>query len=439
VIFGNAQGTYLEHSKTPLYGIIITEIALIFLNKIFKNPLLDIVNLVFVIFFLMRVPFVYSDYLISDIYLRGVNIDKVSNSLYVLNFELIVLSLCILFFKPVLAYRGVLKGSNELFHKVLSFVIIILLLNCIYVGYFFVLGVNYLPSVIQIFFALFNWGSVLILIVPLLLLVNDNVSIKYRVMLYIELIICIFLVMYTGSKSGLFQIAGIYLISLLAIRGASYRITPLTMLITLIILFAAVGMYFLGDIFNKIQRGQVEFSEWYEVFSASLDNFLVILNSFSFRVGYLDFYIDKHTQEIYFNAFQIKFYIMAFIDAITPGFDVWGDVPLVSRAVYNNYFGMSDGPNSEVVTVFAEAHHLAGYFSVVTYLFVLWIIFLIRKYFFDMRSNYGRYMQSIFICYIFYRYMLGIGIDYWFFGDVIYPLLFVILSLKFMKWSRNKC
>lgn len=433
VIFGNAQGTYLEYAQVPLYGIIFTEIALILVNRKFKNPLLDIINLIFVIFFILRVPVIYGDDLVSDIYFRNVNIEKVNYALYVLDYQLIVLSACVLLIRPASIDSSKMNITNDVWRRLLGFTSIILFLNIVYIATAFRIGESNLPSSVAIFFALFNWGSILILLVPLLVTESYNIEVKFRVFLYVELAICALLVMYTGSKSGLFQIVGIYLVSFLAIHGASYRISFRTLLICFSALLVAVVMYLLGGIFNKIQRSQVDLDNWYDLLILSLDNLSNVFNGLSFRIGYLDFYIDKLTQEVYASAFQLKYYIMAFIDAVTPGFDVFGgDVPLVSRAVYINYFDNYGGANSEVMTVFAEAHLLFGYFSFIAYLFVLSVILLVREYGFRFNTDYGKLIQRTFLCYIFYRYMLGIGIDYWLFGDVIYMIIFVALSFRYI-------
>jgi hypothetical protein len=438
VMQGDARGTYLEHAQIPLYGIILTEIFLILGNKVFKNQFLDILNLIFIAFFLLRVPFIYGDDVISDVYLRNVDIDRVSYALYVLNFNLIALSACVLFLMPARTYFETYDISNDVFNRVLKFTSLILVSNIFYIAFAFKLGENNLPSAVAIFLALFNWGSILILLVPLLVLGGKKIAVKYRIYLYFQLLTCVFLVMYTGSKSGLFQIFALYLISFIVIRGATCRISMWTLLRALMFIVAAIAMYILGDIFNKIQRSQVEASDLFNLLIASLDKLSVVLNSVSYRIGYLDFYIDKLTQEVYASAFQLKYYVMSFLDAVSPGFDFFGDVPLVSRAVYNNYFGISIGPNSEVSTVFAEAHQLFGYLSIVAYLFVLSVILFVRKYMKSFTTNYGKVIIRIFIVYMFYNYMIGIGIDYWLFGHVIYPFIFITLSFRFIEMSLIK-
>ena len=439
VMQGDARGTYLEHAQVPLYGIILTEILLILGNKIFKNPFLDTINLIFIVFFLLRVPFIYGDDVVSDVYLRNVDIDKVSYAIYVLNFDLIALSACVLFLMPARAYFETYDISNDVCNRILKFTSLILASNILYIAFAFKLGESNLPSAVAIFFALFNWGSILILLVPLLVLMGKKIAVKYRVYLYLQLLVCVLLVMYTGSKSGLFQIFALYLISLIAIRSpTTHRISIWTLLMVIMFLAVATVMFILGDIFNKIQRSQVEASDWYDLLIASLDKLSVVLNSVSYRIGYLDFYIDKLTQEVYASAFQLKYYVMAVLDAVSPGFDFFGDVPLVSRAVYNNYFGISIGPNSEVSTVFAEAHQLFGYLSIVAYLFVLSVILFIRKYMKSFTTDYGKAIIRIFIVYMFYNYMMGIGIDYWLFGHAIYPFIFITLSFRFIEMSRIK-
>jgi len=438
VMFGNAQGTYLEHAQVPLYAIIVTEIALILGNRIFKNPLIDILNLVFVVFFLLRVPFIYGDDLISDVILRDVNVNSITYALYVLGFQLIVLASCLIIIKPARVYYGKVIISNAVWRRVLRFTSLILFINIVYVAFAFKLGENNLPSLVAIFFALFNWSSILILLVPLLLFVDKNTNVKNRIYLYSQLSVCVLLVMYTGSKSGIFQIAAMYLVSLLAIHGSSYRVPFRSFIVWTILLITAVVMFLLGDIFNHMQRDKTGFDNLYDLLTLSFTNISVALNRVSCRLGYFDFYIDKLTQEVYASAFHLKYYVKAFVNAVTPGFDVFDDANLVSRAVFSNYFGKSDGPNSEVITVFAEAHHLFGYFSFIAYSFVLSVILVLRKYAFHFSTDYGRAIQSIFICCVFFRYMLGMGIDYWLFGEVIYPFIFVTLSFKFMGLSQLK-
>jgi hypothetical protein len=438
VIFGDAQGTYLEHAQIPLYAILVTEIALILGNKRFKNPLLDILNLIFVVFFLLRVPFVYSDAVNSDIYLRSANIDRVGEALYVLNFELIVLALCVLIINPAHHTYKKIIVSQDVWHRILKLTSFILLFNIVNVASNFKLSES--NSLISVVFALFNWGSILILLVPLLMFADKSLENKYRLYLYLQLSICVLLVLFTGSKSGLFQIFGIYFVALLAIHGSSYKIPGRTLIIGSIVLMVAILMFVLGDIFNKINRNRdvLDFSDMYRLFLIALENLSAIFNGVSYRMGYLDFYVDKLTQDVYASAFDVKYYIMAFVNAVTPGFDVFEPTSLVSRAVYNNFFGISDGPNSEAVTVFAEAHRLAGYFSFIPYSFVLLVMLFVRKHSSHWAGAYGAAIQSIFICYIFFRYLLGFGIDYWLFGDVVYPFLFVALSFRFMGLTRTK-
>ena len=438
VIFGNEQGTYLEHAQVPLYMLILTEIVLILANRKFKNPLLDILNLVFIIFFLLRVPFIYGDDLISDVYFRSVNLDKVGYALYVLNFQLIVLSLCVIFINPVRIYDGKVIVSNDVWHRVLKFTSLILFFNILHYAFVFKIGEDNLPNLFAILLALFNYATILMLLVPLLLFADKNIAVKYRNYLYLQLTICALIVMYTGSKSGLFQIAAMYLVSGLAMYGSSHRITLRTLIIGLVLLAGATVMYLLGEIFNKIQRAQVEFSDWHQLATLSLENLSASLNRISYRLGYLDFYIDKLTQEVYADSFRLEYYAKAFINAVTPGFDVFDNASLVSRSVFIDYFGQSAGPNSEVVTVFAEAHHLFGYFSFIAYLFVLSVIFLIRKFGFNYSSDYCKSIFTILICLMFFRYTLGMGIDYWLFGEVIYPLIFITLSFWLMGLSRIK-
>ena len=433
VIFGNAQGTYLAHAELPVYGLISVEIILIFANKIIKNRLLDILNLHFIIFFLLRIPFVYSDNVISDIYIRNVNVAEVSNALYWLGLQLIVLSACVVYINPIRVTHLELSISNKTLYRVLRFTAFILVVNVAYITLYFKSGENILLSGIAIIYALFNYGTILMFLVPLLILIDKNITLKYRLYLYAQLATCVFLVMYTGNKSGIFIILEVLSSIILIIHGASYRISLRMLLLAMVSLVIASVMYLLGDLFNKLQRAQIDISEAYSRLTQSLDHYSLVLNSISYRIGYLDFYIDKATQPIYASTFQLKYYFMAVIDALTPGFDVWGDVPLVSRAVYNSMFEKSDGPNSEAITVFAESINLFGIFFFIPYLFVLFVLYFLRRCF---RTFSNDFEKVIFICFIglcFEQYLIGFGLDYWIIGSVIYPLTTIYLSFKIIR------
>ncbi len=432
VLIGDERGTYLEYAQTPLYGIIFTELILIILNKKLKNRLIDIVNLNFIIFFILRIPFIYGGGLISDVYSRNCDIGDVSDALYVLNIQLIILVVCTLLFNPVKSFEK-FTISDTIFARVLHFSAVVLMINIIRVLFFFGIGENTMPAIFNIFFAIFNHTSIFIIIVPLLLFIKATTAFKYKALLYIQLLISILIVMFEGNKSGILQIFAIYLVSIIAIYGSSYIVKFKLMVFSIALFFTSIIMFLLGNIFNKIGRGHLEAIDWYEIFKPAISDLSKAINSFSYRIGYLDFYIDKLTQDVYLSAFQVKLYIMAVLDAVSPGFDFFGNVPLASRAVYNNYFGESGGPNSEAITVFAEAHHFAGFFSFITYIFVLSIMFLINKVHFFKEDGFPGAVKLIFIYIIFFQYMLGAGIDYWVFGDVLYPLIGLIVTFKIMR------
>jgi hypothetical protein len=92
---------------------------------------------------------------------------------------------------------------------------------------------------------------------------------------------------------------------------------------------------------------------------------------------------------------------------------------------------MSEGPNYEAVTSFAEAHLLFGFFSFIIYIFIIVIIRLFKVG--SQNQNFELAISSVFLVYLFYRYLLGFGVDYWLFGYVLYPFIFLKASLAFIK------
>lgn len=434
VCWANPNDTIIETSQGSILIFLIINISNILLNKYFKNPFLELTNLLLVIFFVLRIPFYYDDAVFSDLKVRSADLSKVTGAIDTLNIQLIIFTVCTLLFSPKIKLNWMKNITDFDWRPILNFSYIILFINCFYFFLFFKLGENNLPNVLAILFAIFSYTSVLIFLLPLLIL--DNIKLRYKLIVYFQLAIIIFLVMFTGSKSGIFQVIEYFVITTIAMKGVNgFTISLKSFFIFLALGAVGIAFFMIGTISNQINRGVVDAGDMLDLLLNYGDNFSLVINSVSYRIGYLDFYLDKSIQDVYFSAFNIGNYIKAIIDAVTPGINFF-DVPLVSRAVYNNFFGESEGPNSEVVTIFAEAYHLMGNFSFLVYGFV----FVVIRFFTKMSGNneYRNMIKTVFILYIFFRYLLGIGIDFWIFGDVIYPYIFIISSLGFIDFYRKK-
>lgn len=430
VLFKDEEGTFLQFAQSGTIVFLLTALFGIVINRVFKNIFLELNNIVVVVFFVLRVPFLYSENVISDISIRGVDIIKIPNAFYILSGQIMVFIACIIGFFPNAGTFKLVSLTNQLVKRILRVTFFILMINAFNILFFLKLGENTLSNLFAIFFAVFNYSNLLLFLIPTMILLGKDIKKKYLVNLYIQLLIIILLVLISGSKSGLFQMFAIYIVSVLVIKGYSYKISLKGFLGATILLSVAIILFMLGTVVNKIQRGIVDVTEWKGLAEIAFEDLSVVVNAVSYRIGYLDFYIDKLTQQVYHSAFSIELYFKAFIDAVTPGFDIF-HVPLVSRSVYNNFFEASEGPNSEAITVFAEAHLLVGFFSFSIYLFVIGLLRLMARQ--KGKEMFDNCINMLFIAYVFYRYLLGFGIDYWLFGDLLYPYIFTRCTLYFIR------
>jgi hypothetical protein len=157
---------------------------------------------------------------------------------------------------------------------------------------------------------------------------------------------------------------------------------------------------------------------------SGLDAISALVHLFSYRIGYLDFFLEKLSLEIYRPVVTFNYYYKSVIDKITPGFDVF-HTSYMSRALYWAREGMTyEGTNSEQITLFAESYILFGFFSILIYFLFLFSFRLALQYYKNMLSiKYAFY--SFFVLQVFYDWIIGFGLDmligqsiYFFFGIV---------------------
>lgn len=434
VVWANPTGTIIETAKGPILVFLAINCINIFINKFFNNPFLELLNLSMVIFFILRIPFYYNEDVLSDLIIRSADLNKVNGAMITLNIQLTIFTITTLLLSPKLKPSLLRFKVDYQWKTVLKFTFSVLIINCIYLFLFFKLGENSLPNVLAIFFAIFNYSSIMFYLLPIVIL--NKIKFRDKLFVYLQLALIVFLVMFTGSKSGLLQVLQIFIIAAITIKGANgVKISLKSFLILLIIGAISVVFFIVGMVSNQVNRGLVDVKDMGSLVLEYNDKISLVLNAVSYRIGYLDFYLDKSIQEIYFSAFKIESYVKAIIDAVTPGINFF-DEPLVSRSVYNKFFGDSEGPNSEAVTIFAEANHLMGYFSFFVYAFIYFIIRLFARI--NTSNTFKNLIYSFFVLFIFFKYLLGFGIDYWIFGDVLYPYLFIIVSLFLIEYFEKK-
>lgn len=452
LLLGNANGKFIEYSILQLYILIFIISILILSNRILKNRLLDLLNINIVVFFISRIPFIYSESLLSDILLRHIDFIGINNALKILIFQILIFSTILIASTPIArTINNVFLGNKDLINasSILIFTGCIIFLNyCNLFAYYFITG-QIDSSAIKIFFTIFNVSVAMILLISIMIISNIFNN-KTIIIIHIQLFLCVMFITLNGSKSGVFQVFEILLVLIILVHGSNYFISMRKFLVLFIyFIFGSLTFYF-GNWINHL-RVELDDARLNQANPTLLNPAIPtaptikapsfdLFDSISYRVGYLDFFIDKVSQPVYLPAFNFTNYIKSLIDGLTPGFNVWGDIPLVSRAVFNSYFGPSVGPNSEAITIFAEAYLLLGDFSPLIYLGVMVVIFSFwRLCIIFSHNNYERLICTLFVGFSFELYLMGFGIDYWFMSNVVYlglSLYLSLISIRFFHMRR---
>ena len=101
LLFVDARGSIVEYSMLQCCILIISQILLAILNKRIRNKLLDLLILHILIFYTLRIPFLFTEHILSDVISRNVDLFKIEKSLAILNIQILIFSLIIIIFKPL--------------------------------------------------------------------------------------------------------------------------------------------------------------------------------------------------------------------------------------------------------------------------------------------------------------------------------------------------
>ena len=159
---------------------------------------------------------------------------------------------------------------------------------------------------------------------------------------------------------------------------------------------------------------------------------LLPINSLSYRLGHLDFFIEKLSNTLYKPYISFDYYLKAIIDRLTPFFDFYGDAPFLSRllfSVHNTTENVQSG--SEQITLFAEYYLNFGIFCPLFYFFSIWFFkFFIE--FFNRIEPKDFPLYNIFLVLSFFTWINSYGIDMFVVG-FLFNIIFVFLLIKTSK------
>jgi hypothetical protein len=431
-------GTYLFGSDMEVYLLLLIVMCSLVINGRMKNEFLEFLNTFFVLFYVLRIPFIFGDTVASDVLVRDVDINKVSWYLLILSVQYLYFVISILVINPKFS-RTAVNGlvSNKIFRNVLFFCYLIIFANLLKAAFFFNLFGSTLHFIPAIMSSIFTERNALMVVIIMSIVSDKNLVARYKYAITGAIMLVLLEGIYGGSKSITLEIFLVLYLGLLVVYG------PLKLKIRnmLVVFFGSVIgmiMYFVGIVTRGLHVS---------AFNFNVENFITVLfdrfdfnieyfvNAFSYRIGYLDFFLQKVSTPIYEPYVNLLYYSKSIIDNITPGFDVFG-VPYSAGAIFSAYYGESNVANSEFITVFGEAHIIFGFFSFLFYLVMLaFIKFAILKY----KSQYtlNTALFNLFIMFNFYLWLRGPGMDMQF-VFIIYKGIFVLSIMILVRYSKIK-
>lgn len=423
--------TILAGAEIEIYVLLTAAMMSLIINNYLKNDFLLVLNFYFVVFYLLRIPIVSTDFFISDVVIRNVDAGSIPWAITILIIQYIMLVTSIVIINPKLRRPRANDLSEACVRKVIKYAWIIFIPNLFALS-FFELGGEPPFFVIKIFLTIFQTYSALTILTLAVVLANAKVLEKYKYQIIVLYVSFIFSLVFQGSKSAVFQIFLALFIVTISVYGSSWKVRFLHLAMGCVALLLAVVMFIVGQSMRDVQRDQYDLVDASSMALEKNDTWKMPVAFVSYRVGFLDFFIDKVTNPVYRPVVSLEYMSKAIIDKITPGFDLFG-VPFMSRAIYSAYHGQSfEGTNSEQITLFAESHLLFGFGSVFIYMLVCFLLKIaIQKY----QSNYrfGQYIYNYFIIAIFYGYINSFGLDMFLTLDILYSGMFTLFSIWYLR------
>jgi len=441
-LYAEKRGTYLNGSELQVFLLLVVTLFSLVVNSKLKNELFEILNLVFVAFYICRIPFVFIDGISSYVTQRGVDISLIPWDIFILAYQYFILSICIIAINPKIPRLHFDNGISEfVFVRILSYAFFIIVVNIIMIALSFDLRVQTLSHVPAILKTIFTIELSIMVIILSSFMVEKKTLLKYKFFVLTCVLLAIGCITYQGGKSFVLSIILLMYFAYLVLYGPmAFRLRGL--IITMGVGLTALGMYFVGAVFRMYQVGGgpmkslSEFGFYFNKLFIEKDNLQGLITAISHRMGYLDFYIEKVSNPVYQPYVSFTYYFKALLDKVTPGFDVFG-VPFMSRAIYSAFHGEGLVTNSEFVTVFGESYLLLGFFSFCLFIPLLLLIkyVLLR---FRTSSGIASALISMYVVYMFYWWLTGMGLDM-LVAFIMYVGIFIFSTVSLiLYWSRKE-
>ena len=438
-LFIEKNGSFLYGSEGQVYLLLSVTYFSLMLNTRLKSEFLEILNVIFVVFYIFRIPFIFIPGSGSDVILRSVDIAEIDWYILLLSFQYLSLVLCIFIINPRFPRLSFDKPISEfVYSRVIFASSIIILSNVIMTFLTFDIYFQNLSNFTAILKTIFTIKSASMVIMVSSIIVEKTIFQKYKYLVFFILLAGLAEITLQGGKSGLLQMILVLYLIVLVLKGTiSFRFKGLIVLAFVAIL--SIMLYLVAALVRNhhvMQTSVGGFTNQMVLQLFEKSNYMDWINAISYRLGYFDFYIERVSNPIYEPYVSFSYYFKSVSDKLSPGFDFF-NVPFMSRALYNAFHGPDPAiMNSNLITVFGESQILLGFFSF--FLFVPILIFF--RYSISYFKNFGHYISTLFyvyLAYLFYWWLTGMGLDMWV-TFLVYDGIFIFVIIGIVRLLERR-
>lgn len=408
--------------------------------------LITIFNLLFLIFYLLKIFYIISSSKILDEYTNNyINFNKY---LFLLNTQYLFVSFVVLkffnrneFFLDKVTTSQYFKKNKLFFYitiiiSIFAYFLIKISIDNFWIRDFFILN---------IFLKIFD-VDIFILLLCILFFSNQNHFLYEKIIFTILILLYILFGLFVlGSKSNLLQII-LNIIFIFILFHRIYFLKYINYFYLFIISLFSILLFSFGSVLRKfliienlqlcegnislhcypVQKSFKLFIEYYKNFSLNLDtgqfSYFVYIKDLFFgffnRISYLDFYFfNMKNSETISNNFNLIYYFKSSIDRLTPGFDLY-NIPLLKNKLYevlhgNQYGEISIMANSSQITFFAENNIIFGLYFFPYIFLIVFIIKYLKKIIFLVfnKTIFTKVFCLILLYQIFWLWITGFGLD----------------------------
>lgn len=438
-LFIEKSGSFLYGSEGQVYLLLSVTYFSLILNSRLKSEFLEILNVIFVVFYVFRIPFIFIPGFGSDVILRSVDITEIDWYILLLAYQYFSLILCIFIINPRFPRLNFDKSISEfVYSRVIFASSIIILSNVIMTFLTFDIYLQNLSNITAILKTIFTIKSASMVILLSSIIVEKTIFQKYKYLVFFILLLGLAEITLQGGKSGLLQMILVFYLIMLVLKGPiSFRFRGIIALVFGALL--SIMLYLVASIIRNHHVMQTSVGGFTNQIVQQLfkkSDYIDWVNAISYRLGYFDFYIERVSNPLYEPYVSFSYYFKAVADKLSPGFDFF-NVPFMSRALYNAFHGPDPMVmNSNFITIFGESQILFGLFSFVLFAPIL----LFFKYSISYFKNFGRYISLLFyvyLAYLFYWWLTGMGLDMWV-TFLVYDGIFIFVIIGIVRLLERR-